>query len=87
MYHPYESFEPVVKLVQMAAKDSDVVAIRMTLYRSGTNSPIVNALMLPPFYYKQVTEKGLEEYFDLVIDSVADERLRIYLYHFPKMSA
>ena len=44
MYHPYESFEPIVKLVQMAAKDPDVVAIRMTLYRSGTNSPIVQAL-------------------------------------------
>ena len=55
MYHPYESFEPIVKLVQMAAKDSDVVAIRMTLYRSGTNSPIVNALMQAAESGKQVT--------------------------------
>lgn len=45
LYHPYESFEPVVKLIQAASKDPDVVAIKMTLYRSGTNSPIVQALM------------------------------------------
>jgi polyphosphate kinase len=55
MYHPYESFEPVVKLVQMAAKDPDVVSIRITLYRSGTNSPIVNALMQAAESGKQVT--------------------------------
>ncbi|MDF1874648.1 RNA degradosome polyphosphate kinase [Sulfurimonas sp. SAG-AH-194-I05] len=45
LYHPYESFEPVVQLIQSASKDPDVVSIKMTLYRSGTNSPIVQALM------------------------------------------
>ena len=55
MYHPYESFEPIVKLVQMAAKDPDVVAIRMTLYRSGTTSPIVQALIQAAESGKQVT--------------------------------
>ncbi len=55
LYHPYESFEPVVKFIQTASKDPDVVSIKMTLYRSGTNSPIVQALMSASESGKQVT--------------------------------
>lgn len=43
-------------------------------------------LMLPPFYYKQVSDDGLKDYFSQVIDRVNDNRLEIYLYHFPQMS-
>jgi 4-hydroxy-tetrahydrodipicolinate synthase len=43
--------------------------------------------MLPPFYYKGVSDEGLYRSFAQVIDRVGDDRLRVYLYHFPQMSA
>ncbi len=44
-YQPYESFDPVVKFIADAAKDPDVLSIKMTLYRVGKNSPLVRALI------------------------------------------
>ena len=44
LYHPFDSFAPVVELVRAAASDPDVLAIKQTLYRVGPNSPIVEAL-------------------------------------------
>ena len=55
LYHPYESFDPVVKFIQEAAASSDTLAIRMTLYRVGTKSPIVKALIDAAQDGKQVT--------------------------------
>jgi 4-hydroxy-tetrahydrodipicolinate synthase len=43
-------------------------------------------LMLPPFYYKDVSEEGLYRYFSEVVQRVGDERLRIYLYHIPPVA-
>jgi 4-hydroxy-tetrahydrodipicolinate synthase len=43
-------------------------------------------LMLPPFYYKDITEEGLYRYFSEVIQRVGDARLRIYLYHIPPVA-
>ncbi len=45
-----------------------------------------NLLMLPPFYYKDMSDEGLFASFAAVIDRVADPALGVYLYHFPRLS-
>ena len=60
----------------------DTVALTRFAVESGAGG----ILMLPPFYYKPISDEGLFRYFKLVIEKVKDSRLRIYLYHFPKLS-
>ena len=55
IFQPFESFQPVVKFIQDAAKDPKVLSIRMTLYRVGKNSPIIQALIDASNNGKQVT--------------------------------
>ncbi len=59
-------------------------AIELT--REAVAAGCGGVLMLPPFYYKGVSDDGLFRYYAGVIDAVADARLRIYLYHIPPVS-
>ncbi|MGC7402872.1 dihydrodipicolinate synthase family protein [Pandoraea pneumonica] len=58
----------------------------VALTRHAVERGCAGVLMLPPFFYKGITDDGLYSYYARVIDAVADARLRLYLYHIPALS-
>ena len=55
LFHPYESFEPVLRLIEEAAEDPDVIAIKQVLYRTARKSRIIDALIKAAENGKHVT--------------------------------
>lgn len=58
----------------------------VTLTKHALDNGVNHVLVLPPFYYRAVDDNGLFSYFEELISRVNNPTLRIYLYHFPKMT-
>ncbi len=54
-HHPYESFNPILHMIERAASDPNVLSIKITLYRTGDESPIIKSLILAAANGKEVT--------------------------------
>ena len=80
-----EAGVPAEKLLPGTGSCALTDAVELTKVAVGAGAGGV--LMLPPFYYKNPSDEGLYAFFSEVIQRVADPRLKIYLYHFPQMSA
>jgi 4-hydroxy-tetrahydrodipicolinate synthase len=75
---------PAAKLMPGTGACALPEAVELT--RRAVADGVGGVLMLPPFYYKNVSDDGLFAYYAEVIERVGDARLRVYLYHFPQMS-
>ncbi len=75
---------PAERLMPGTGGCSITDAIRLT--RHAVDSGASGVLMLPPFYFKGVSDEGLFAYYAEVIERVASDRLKIYLYHIPQLT-
>jgi 4-hydroxy-tetrahydrodipicolinate synthase len=70
----------------MPGTGSCAVPETIEITKHAVQAGCASVLMLPPFYYKGVSDEGLYRSFANIIEGVADDRLRIYLYHIPSVS-
>lgn len=62
------------------------LADAIVLTRAATEFGFAGALVMPPFYFKDIAEEGMLRFFSRLIEGVRNDALRIYLYHFPYLS-
>ena len=62
------------------------VADAIALTRASLAAGVANVLVLPPFYYRPVTDDGVFAYFARLIDAAGTDRLRVFLYNFPQLT-
>jgi 4-hydroxy-tetrahydrodipicolinate synthase len=65
---------------------SCALADAVELTRASVAANAAGVLVLPPFYYKEPSEEGLARFYSELIERVGNDRLRVYLYHFPRLS-
>jgi 4-hydroxy-tetrahydrodipicolinate synthase len=70
----------------MAGTGCCSITATVALTAHAVKQGCAGVLMLPPFYYKNVSEEGLYRYFSEVVQRIADKRLKIYLYHIPPVA-
>lgn len=73
----------------LAHRAADVVVAlpeTIALTRHALSLGVTKVVMLPPFYYKGVSDQGLYDAYSHVLDSIADDRLQVILYHIPPIS-
>ncbi|OIQ75810.1 4-hydroxy-tetrahydrodipicolinate synthase [mine drainage metagenome] len=75
---------PAARLMPGTGACSITDAVRLT--RHAVDNGASGALMLPPFFYKGVTDEGLFAYYSEVIEQVGSARLKVYLYHIPQVT-
>jgi 4-hydroxy-tetrahydrodipicolinate synthase len=70
----------------LAATGCAALPETITLTRQGVQTGCAGCLVLPPFFFKDVSDEGLFAWYARVVEGVADARLRIFLYHIPQVS-
>ncbi len=75
---------PPARLV--AATGCAALSETITLTRHGVQSGCAACLVLPPFFFKDPSDEGLYAWYGRIIDAVADDRLRVLLYHIPQVT-
>jgi len=70
----------------MPGTGSSALTEAVIMTKSAVDFGAKGVLVLPPFYYKEPSDDGLFAYYSEIIQRIADDRLKIYLYHFPQMS-